>query len=105
MAGVVHRCLWDQFVPAPARLFDAEAWAEIHIALQKAATWSVEVVPPSWRAWDREHGYIVVRVDDRSWQSDRCNYAPDGEECRAVADLIEELAPLSARPADDAPAP
>lgn len=90
------RLMIEACVPQEARIFDGEIWAEIGIALSTARTWSISVVPVSWRpSWDRT-GQITVEIDGSKWASEDCNYAPDCAEMAAVAALLEDLAPLGA---------
>jgi hypothetical protein len=93
---------FEEHVPAMARLFDEEAWAEIVMALQSSPGYEVEFTP-DWRGgWgdppEEKTGKVRVIVGDKTWKC--VLWGKVGEEDfkrKHVAELVrtlDVLAPL-----------
>jgi hypothetical protein len=91
-----YQAMFDDMVPAGARIFDGEVWAEINITLATATSYRVFVQKKDERYyWGSDYsGYLIVQVGERSWRSLKWDVRNDGEEMKAVIQTLEELAPL-----------
>ncbi len=93
----------DALIPAEARLFDTEEWAEICACISECKEWSITI---GSREWDRHghhvgRGRIRVQVDGQVWFHDRLKtndyMTTESSEFIAVKNLLEELAGLDSK--------
>ena len=95
-----YRAQLEAIIPAPARVFGGNSFAEICEALETAETFGIEFEEWGWDPGDGKgrskgkYGRINVVIGDRKWRShDYKNYR-DGGTIEALATLLEEFSPL-----------
>lgn len=91
-----YREKFEEHVPALARVFDEEAWAELVMALQSVTNYEVEFTK-DWRGnWrdppEEDTGRVVVTVGDKRWESTLWGKVGDEDFKRKhLAELIQTL--------------
>ncbi len=102
----------EALIPDEARLFEAEHWCEIIIAIAECREWSISI---GWPEWVRNHyssgGRIRVRVDEKVWLHDwlRSSLRQNGPgefkatspEFIAVRELLQEFAGLDSKEVEE----
>jgi len=111
-----YRARFEELIPAAARIFDENVWSEMAMALEHAASFSVDLVPPAGSSGFWHGGRIEVVLEPREdapqaplsregglpaksryqwrFRSDK-NDIPAGDPAIAeVFDILSELAPV-----------
>lgn len=95
-----YREKFEEHVPAMARIFDEEAWAEIIMALQGVETYEIEFAR-DWRSkWgappEEESGEVRITVGEKTWKSTLFGKVGEEEFKRKhLAELIQTLDALA----------
>lgn len=87
-------------VPAEARRFDDEAFAEIGRAMQDVPDDGEVVVgwaPPSWRSQWSKTGFLTVTIGDRRWTSRSADVPKDGSEPSDLGAYLKQIARFDVR--------
>lgn len=83
-----------EIAPDESKLFDAEDWCELGLALATAKKVQVGLKNPKWRGRFNRDYAIQVTIGTKHWFSDKSYFMPGAEEVGKLSRLLAEIAPV-----------